>query len=163
MQPSLRERMLRIAADAMTATSVTVLSDRGHGTLDAVSIEQLLAGARQVGRRVIADIENTAGSVARYRGCDVMIRITTDGDPPAAAESLRLAAEAGTVLLVRPEGGLAIADRDGARMVATGTWLGNAGNYERIVAALAASLAVGRSAQTACLTAWSIIRPATPS
>ena len=163
MQPSLRERMLRIAGDAMTATSVTVLSDRGHGTLDDETIEQLLGGARQVGRRVIADLAGQANSIERFRGCDAVVRIAADGDPTVQAEQLRLAADLPAVLLVAPTGGLALADREGIVSLPTPPWSDPAADYARIVALYAAGIAVGRGSRAACHIASGATRPAMPS
>ena len=51
----LAERLLRIATDAMAATSVTVLSDYRKGVLESEVAQRLIAAARQLGRRVIVD------------------------------------------------------------------------------------------------------------
>ena len=46
IHPKLAERLVRIAGDAMAATSVTVLSDYGKGVLSADVPEQMVAAAR---------------------------------------------------------------------------------------------------------------------
>ena len=148
MQPLLRERMLRIAGDAMTATSVTILSDRGHGTLDAETVRQVLAGARQVGRRVIADLEGVDTPVERFRGCDAVVRLAGGDDAEAQAREIRRSADFSTVLLVG-SGDLIIADRDGVDRLPIGG-LSEPISYARVVAILAASLAVGRTPRAAC-------------
>ncbi len=137
MQLHLRERMLRIASDAMTATSVTVLSDRGHGVLDPETIGQLLAGARQAGRRVVADLGHDIGPVERFRGCDALIRVGLADDPCDEAESLRRSADLPSVILMVPDG-LVIADRDGVGGVSR-----PAGVAGRAGAHMAADLARG--------------------
>ena len=55
IHPRLAERLVRIARDAMAATSVTVLSDYGKGLLSGDVPAQLIAAAREAGRRVIVD------------------------------------------------------------------------------------------------------------
>src|SRR3954468_10898734 len=55
IQPRLAERMVRIALDAMAATSVTVLSDYGKGVLSGDIPTQLVAAARKAGRKLIVD------------------------------------------------------------------------------------------------------------
>src|SRR5271168_4753461 len=51
--PHLAERVLRIARDAMAATSITVLSDYRKGVLSGGLSAQLIAAAHHAGRRVI--------------------------------------------------------------------------------------------------------------
>src|ERR1700759_2210661 len=51
----LAERLLRIACDAMIATSVTVISDYQKGAISAGIASGLVAAARAAGRRVIVD------------------------------------------------------------------------------------------------------------
>ena len=163
MQPSLRERMIRIAGDAMTATSITVLSDRGHGTLDAETMEQILNGARSIGRRVIADLGHVACPVERFRGCDALIRVAAGTDPEAEAERIRGQADLPCVLLVLQDGGLAFADRDGTLLLPAPGWSDLATDYTKVVALYAAGMAVGRGSRAACRIACGAIRAAAPS
>ena len=162
MQLHLRERMLRIAGDAMTATSVTVLSDRGHGVLDPETIGQLLAGARQAGRRVVADLGDDIGPVDRFRGCDALIRVGLANDPSEEAETLRRSAELPSVVLMVPDG-VVIADRDGVVGVSRPAWEDMAADYARVVAVYAAAIAVGRSPRLACRIACGVIPLGAPS
>ena len=55
IQPRLAERLLRIARDAMAATSVTVLSDFHKGLLAGDVAAQLIAGRARGGPHVIVD------------------------------------------------------------------------------------------------------------
>jgi D-beta-D-heptose 7-phosphate kinase/D-beta-D-heptose 1-phosphate adenosyltransferase len=160
MQPNLRERMLRIAGDAMTATSLTVLSDRGDGTLDAETIRALVAGARQVGRRVVADLEQT-GDAGRIAGCDVLIGLGLGADcTDAAVDARRQAACVPVSVLFLPEGELMVCDRDGIGRLTLPPSRDASGDYARVVAAVAASVATGRGARQAVRIAAEIIRRA---
>src|SRR3954452_12771068 len=55
IQPKLADRMVRIARDAMMATRLTVLSDYSKGLLSPATVAELIAAARQTGRKVIVD------------------------------------------------------------------------------------------------------------
>ena len=55
IHPKLLERMLRIAGDAMMATSVTVLSDYAKGLFSGDVAALLIASARKSGRLVVVD------------------------------------------------------------------------------------------------------------
>src|SRR3954453_5404701 len=71
IHPKLAERMVRIALDAMAATSVTVLSDYGKGVLSGDIPAQLLTAARKAGRKLIVDPRGS--DFARYAGADVVM------------------------------------------------------------------------------------------
>ena len=71
IHPRLAERMLRIAIDAMAATSVTVLSDYGKGVLAGDVPGRLVAVARKAGRRLIVDPRGP--DHARYAGADIIM------------------------------------------------------------------------------------------
>ena len=150
MQPGLRERMLRIVGDAMTATSLTVLTERGDGTLDGPLIGQVLGHARQIGRRVIADVERGCEALGRFAGCDAAVGMTRAGRPVAdEAGALRRAHALPCVLLFDGAGGLAIADADGEEFLTGAGWADPAGDYPRVVASFAAAIAVGREPRVA--------------
>ena len=116
--PKLAERLLRIVRDAMAATSVTILSDYAKGVLAGAVPQQLIATARQAGRRVIADIHDT--DYARYAGADVVMpthhdlqrlsgdRLATDRDIEQAAAELRAEYGFGAVLVTRAEDGMTL-------------------------------------------------------
>ena len=67
----LAERVLRIARDAMAATSLTVLSDYHKGMLAEGLPAALVAAAAQAGRGVIAAPKGA--DVAAYAGADVLV------------------------------------------------------------------------------------------
>ena len=67
----LAERVLRIARDAMAATSLTVLSDYQKGMLTEGLPAALVAAAAQAGRGVIAAPKGAG--VAAYAGADVLV------------------------------------------------------------------------------------------
>ena len=160
MQPNLRDRMLRIASDAMTATSLTVLSDRGDGTLDTETIRALVAGARQVGRRVVADLE-LAGDAGRIAGCDVLIGLGFGAEcTDAAVDARRQAACVPVSVLFLPEGELMVCDRDGIGRLALPPSRDASADYARVVAAVAASVATGRGVRQAVRIAAEVIRRA---
>ncbi len=69
----LAERILRIARDAMAATSVSVLSDYRKGVLTGGLAPQLVAAARAAGRRVIVDPKGA--DLAPYAGADLIMPI----------------------------------------------------------------------------------------
>src|SRR5690348_7611799 len=71
IHPKLAERLVRIARDAMLATSVTVLSDYQKGLLTGDVPAQLIAAAREAGRPVIVDPKGPDHS--RYAGADVIM------------------------------------------------------------------------------------------
>jgi len=99
IQPRLAERMVRIALDAMAATSVTVLSDYGKGVLSGDVPVHLVAAARKAGRKLIVDPRGS--DFARYAGADVVMPnrvelaaathmpVDTDAAIVAAAQQLR--------------------------------------------------------------------------
>jgi D-beta-D-heptose 7-phosphate kinase/D-beta-D-heptose 1-phosphate adenosyltransferase len=89
IQPRLAERLLRIARDAMAATSVTVLSDYRKGLLAGELPAQLIAAAREAGRTVIVDPKGP--DYSRYAGADVIMPNRTD---LAEATGMRVDGEA---------------------------------------------------------------------
>ena len=71
IHPKLIDRMLRIATDAMAATSVTILSDYGKGVLSGDVPTRLIDAAHRVGRPVIVGPDGD--DFARYSGADVIM------------------------------------------------------------------------------------------
>src|SRR3954462_8558367 len=55
ISPKLADRMRRLAGDTLAATSVAVLSDYAKGVMGGDIPAQLIAAARQAGRRVVVD------------------------------------------------------------------------------------------------------------
>jgi D-beta-D-heptose 7-phosphate kinase/D-beta-D-heptose 1-phosphate adenosyltransferase len=153
----LAERVLRIARDAMAATSLTVLSDYGKGVLADGMAARLIAAAHESGRPVIAAPPRGISDqdLAAYAGADGLVLCRTDpdaagpGGDSAAGESgvaraaaLRAASGAGTLLLVEPAG-LALATAGGAWSFATAATRMSGGMLaDPLVAMLAAAMAV---------------------
>jgi D-beta-D-heptose 7-phosphate kinase / D-beta-D-heptose 1-phosphate adenosyltransferase len=123
IHPKLAERLLRIAYDAMAATSVTVLSDYGKGVLAGDVPRALVEAARKTGRRLIVDPRGT--DFARYAGADVVMpnrqelaaatHMPVDSELAiiAAAQSLRSRHGFGAVVVTRGNDGMTLVDGDG--------------------------------------------------
>ncbi len=150
----LAERLLRIATDAMAATSVTVLSDYRKGVLEAEVAQRLIAAARQLGRRVIVDPKGR--DYGRYAGADVVtpnrrelaeatgLGVEDERGIVAAAQVLLQRHGFGAVLVTRSEDGMSLIAPDLIRH-----FPGEArevfdvsGAGDTVVATLAAALAV---------------------
>jgi D-beta-D-heptose 7-phosphate kinase/D-beta-D-heptose 1-phosphate adenosyltransferase len=146
---------VRIAADAMAATSVTVLSDYAKGVLGATVAPQLIAAAKALGRQVIVDPKGA--DYARYAGADI---VTPNRRELAEATGLVLNSEtsivaAAEVLIQRHGFGAVLVTRaeDGMTLVTPGVvrhFPGEAkevfdvsGAGDTVVATLAAAVAVG--------------------
>lgn len=114
----LSERLIRIALDAMAATSVTVLSDYRKGVLSAPVCVALIEGAKKLGRPLIVDPKGR--DYERYRGADVLtpnrkelaeatgMPVDTEAQIVAAAQALREKHEFGAVLVTRSEDGMSL-------------------------------------------------------
>jgi len=120
IHPKLADRMLRIALDAMAATTVTILSDYGKGVLAADVPPRLVEAARKAGRRLIVDPRGS--DFARYAGADIVMpnrqelaaasRMPVDSEAAivAAAQSLRVAHGFGAVVVTRGNDGMTLVD-----------------------------------------------------
>src|ERR1700722_6128509 len=125
IHPRLAERMVRIAIDAMAATSVTVLSDYGKGVLAGDVPTQLLAAARASGRKLIVDPRGV--DFSRYSGADIVMPnrpelaaatgmpVDTEAAVVTAAVTLRERFEFGAVVVTRGNDGMTLVDADGVR------------------------------------------------
>jgi D-beta-D-heptose 7-phosphate kinase/D-beta-D-heptose 1-phosphate adenosyltransferase len=125
IQPRLAERLVRIARDAMAATSVTVLSDYRKGLLAGELPAQLIAAAREAGRAVIVDPKGP--DYSRYAGADIIMPNRTDlaeatgmrvdGEAAivSAATALRQRHGFGAVVVTRGNDGMTLLDAGGAR------------------------------------------------
>ncbi len=155
IEPRLAARMLRIAADALAATSVTVLSDYGKGVLAGNIPAGLLAAAREAGRPVIVD---TGGiDLDRFAGADYAVlkvralatatgmSTGTQAQIAAAARWMRKAHGFGAVVVNRRADGFYVVAADGEHAVPPGAGepFNFSGTGDTAVAAIAASLAVG--------------------
>jgi D-beta-D-heptose 7-phosphate kinase/D-beta-D-heptose 1-phosphate adenosyltransferase len=161
IHPKLADRLLRIARDAMAATTITVLSDYRKGVLAGDMPARLIAAARQAGRRVVVDLRGT--DYAPYHGADVIMpsrrdlaRATgmpVDGDAAVetAAEKLLRDYAFGAVVVTRAEDGMSLVSAHGAwhfRAEAAEVFDAS-GAGDTAVAALAASLAAGHDLHVA--------------
>jgi D-beta-D-heptose 7-phosphate kinase/D-beta-D-heptose 1-phosphate adenosyltransferase len=151
----LAERMIRIARDAMAATSVTVLSDYGKGMFAGDVAPQLIAAARQMGRRVVVDPKGE--NYARYAGADVVtpsrrelalatgMPVGTDDQIVAAAGFLMQSHGFGAVLVTCAEDGMILVGPDGVRRfpAEAADVYDVSGAGDTVVSTLAAGLAAG--------------------
>jgi D-beta-D-heptose 7-phosphate kinase / D-beta-D-heptose 1-phosphate adenosyltransferase len=124
IQPRLAERLMRIARDAMMATSVTVLSDYRKGVLAGELPTQLIAAAREAGRTVVVDPKGP--DYSRYAGADVIMpnrtdlaeatgmRVDSEAAVVAAATALRQRHGFGAVVVTRGNDGMTLLDASGA-------------------------------------------------
>jgi D-beta-D-heptose 7-phosphate kinase / D-beta-D-heptose 1-phosphate adenosyltransferase len=125
VQSRLAERMVRIARDAMAATSLTVLSDYRKGLLTGEVPTQLIGAAREAGRPVIVDPKGP--DFSRYAGADIIMpnrsdlaeatgmRVDSEAAIVAAATALRQRHGFGAVVVTRGNDGMTLVDRSGAR------------------------------------------------
>ncbi len=114
----LAERLVRIALDAMAATTVTVLSDYRKGVLSAEVAGQLIAGAKKLGRKVIVDPKGRDYGI--YKGADVItpnrreladatgMPVDTEAGLITAAQMLLADHNFGAVLVTRSEDGMSL-------------------------------------------------------
>ena len=169
IHPKLSERLVRIARDAMAATSVVVLSDYRKGVLAGDVPGQLIAIAHAAGRRVVVDMR--AGDFARYAGADVLVAHRADlvaeaegppeGPPEgddaiaAAAHAVRAALGIGAVLVKRGEEGLSLVDAEGAAhfRLDPAELVDLSGAGDAAVATMAAGLAAGLAVRLAAMLA----------
>jgi D-beta-D-heptose 7-phosphate kinase/D-beta-D-heptose 1-phosphate adenosyltransferase len=161
IHPKLAERMLRIAGDAMAATSVTVLSDYGKGVLAGDVPGKLVEMARGAGRRLIVDPRGP--DHARYAGADIVIpnrvdlaeatAMPVDSEPAivAAAKALRSRHGFGAVVVTRGNDGMTLVDDGGVRHfpAEAAEVYDISGAGDTAVATLAAAIAGGADIETA--------------
>src|SRR3984957_12642759 len=125
IHPKLAERLVRIALDAMAATSVTVLSDYGKGVLSADVPAKLVEAARTTGRKLIVDPRGS--DFSRYAGADVVMPnrqelaaathmpVDTEAQIVAAAQHLRTQHGFGAVVVTRGNDGMTLLDASGSQ------------------------------------------------
>lgn len=121
----LRERLIRIALDAMAATSITVLSDYRKGVLSEDVAQAMIAGAKALGRRIIVDPKGK--DYSRYNGADVVtpnrkelaeatnMAVDSEAGIVAAARTLLARHSFGAVLVTRAEDGMSLINADEIR------------------------------------------------
>jgi D-beta-D-heptose 7-phosphate kinase/D-beta-D-heptose 1-phosphate adenosyltransferase len=125
VHPKLAERLVRIARDAMAATSITILSDYQKGVMTGEVPAQLIAAAREAGRPVIVDPKGP--DYSRYAGADIIMpnrtdlaeatgmRVDSEAAIVAAATALRQRHGFGAVVVTRGNDGMTLLDDSGAR------------------------------------------------
>ena len=156
IHPRLADRLVRIAADAVAATAVMVLSDYRKGVLAGDTPARLIAAARSAGRKVVVDPRG--GIPGRFAGADLFVPdcaelaeatglpCGTDTEIAAAAEALRAAHGFGAVLVIRGEAGVTlVGDGAAARHLPADVaeMIDPAGAIDAVVSVAAAGLAVG--------------------
>ncbi len=124
IHPRLAERLVRIARDAMAATSVTVLSDYRKGLFAGEVPPQLIAAAREAGRPIIVDPKGP--DYARYAGADIIVpnrtdlaeatgmRVDSEAAIISAATALRQRHGFSAVVVTRGNDGMTLLDDSGA-------------------------------------------------
>lgn len=122
IHPRLADRMVKIAADAVAATAMLVLSDYGKGVLDGATAQRLIEAAHAAGRRVVVDPKGR--DYARYAGADIVTPNRAElaeatGMPVDSEEAILDAMRAlaaryrfGAVLVTRSEDGMTLLDGD---------------------------------------------------
>ncbi|MGH7120453.1 MAG: D-glycero-beta-D-manno-heptose-7-phosphate kinase [Acetobacteraceae bacterium] len=151
----LAEQLLRIAADTMAATSVTVLSDYAKGVIGKETAPALIATARRLGRPVIVDPKGT--DYCRYAGAAIItpnrrelqlatgIALDSEAAVINAATNLRDAHGFGAVLVTQSEDGMTLVDATGAQHfpAEAAEVFDVSGAGDTVIATLAAGLAAG--------------------
>ena len=155
IHPKLAERMLRIARDAMAATSLTVLSDYRKGLMTQDVAGRLVAAAKQAARPVVVDLRGDA--FAAYAGADAMLIsrrdlaralgqvLDDDAAVAQAAHHVRVAHQFGAVLVTRAEDGMTLALEGEVRHLRgeAAEVFDLSGAGDTAVGTLAAALAIG--------------------
>ena len=157
----LAERMLRIAGDALAATSVTVLSDYGKGVLAGDVAPKIIEAARAATRPVVVSPRGI--HYDRYAGADVIVpsqrdvesvtgmSVSTHDKLAAAARWLRTTHGFGAVLVNRGAEGFSLISADVEMHLPPmfSDAFDLSGSGDTAVSALAAGLAAGVDLPTA--------------
>lgn len=160
IHPRLADRLIKIATDAVAATSTVVLSDYGKGVLAGDIPARLIQAARAAGRRVVVDPKG--GDHTRFAGADLIIPepaelagatgmpVHDEASAAAAASVLSDMHGFGAVLVPRVPDGLTllVVEPNGERIVqhlrAEASEVHDpAGGGDAVVATMAAGLAAG--------------------
>jgi D-beta-D-heptose 7-phosphate kinase/D-beta-D-heptose 1-phosphate adenosyltransferase len=156
----LAERLLRIAGDAMVATSVTVLSDYNKGVLARETPTKLIDAARAAGRPVVVDPRGS--DFERFANADVIVltlralaaatgmAVSTEPQIESAARWLRTTHGFGAVVINRRAEGFCLVTAQFSHTVPppAGEMLDFTGAGDTAVAAIAAALATGQDLLT---------------
>lgn len=120
IHPRLADRMVKIAGDAVAATTVLVLSDYGKGVLDGETARRLIDAAHAAGRPVVVDPKGR--DYSRYDGADIVtpnraelaeatgMPVDSEEAILAAMRALKAAHRFGAVLVTRSEDGMTLLD-----------------------------------------------------
>ncbi len=155
IHPKLAERLLRITQDALTATTVTVLSDYNKGVLSGDVAARIIAAARTANRRVVVDPKGS--DYARYAGADVItpnrralaeatgLAVDTDAAVVHAAQALRAQHGFGAVVVTRAQDGMTLVGEGAPHHfpAEAAEVFDVSGAGDTVVATLAAGLAAG--------------------
>ena len=155
VHPKLAERMLRIAGDALAATSVTVLSDYRKGLLSGDVARHVIEAARAAGRPTVVDPRGP--DYDRFAGADVAVpnlreleqatgmNVGSAKRIASAAAWLRTAHGFGAVVVNRGADGLSLVSAEDTLHVppAMAEVFDLSGSADTVVSALAAGLAIG--------------------
>ncbi|AHJ65481.1 D-glycero-D-manno-heptose-7-phosphate 1-kinase [Granulibacter bethesdensis CGDNIH4] len=155
IQDRLSDRLLRIARDAMAATSITVLADYGNGLLSGPVISGISLAARAAGRPLV--VAPSLGRSVLFAGADIIVpgrrelshatglACETPEQVEIAAAELRARFGHRAVMALRQDGGLTLADESGTRTLGTiaGEKARLSGVTEAVVATVSAALAAG--------------------
>jgi len=162
IHPRLADRLVKIASDAVAATTTLVLSDYKKGVLAGDIPARLIASAQAANRRVVVDPKG--GDHGRFAGADLIIPepeelagatgmpVHDEASVAAAASALRRAHGFRAVLVPRAPDGLTLLEleADGTETVrhfrAEASEVHDpAGGGDAVVAVVAAGLATGLS------------------
>ena len=162
IHPRLADRLVKIASDAVAATTTLVLSDYKKGVLAGDIPARLIASAQAANRRVVVDPKG--GDHGRFAGADLIIPepeelagatgmpVHDEASVAAAASALRRAHNFRAVLVPRAPDGLTLLEleADGTETVrhfrAEASEVHDpAGGGDAVVAVVAAGLATGLS------------------
>jgi len=159
----LGERLVKIAADAMAATSVTILSDYRKGVLAPEIARQLIATAKSIGRTIIVDPKGQDWS--HYAGADLITPnrrelaeasgcpIDSENEIVLAAKSLIERFRFGAILVTRSEDGMSLITAGGLVRhypAEAAEVYDVSGAGDTVVATIAAGLAAGLALPVAC-------------
>ena len=162
IHPRLADRLVRIATDAVAATSVVVLSDYQKGVLSGDVAARIIAAARTAGRPVV--VEPKGGELARFTGADLIVPeaealatatglpVGTEAELAAACIALKHTYKLGAVLVPRGPDGLTLVHGQDEVLhlrAEASDQHDPAGASDAVVAVLAASLAAGLKLVTA--------------
>ena len=159
IHPRLADRLVRIATDAVAATTVMVLSDYRKGVLAGDTPTRLIAAARTAGRRVVVDPKGgglTAVDLGRFAGADLIIPDQAElaeatGLPTASEEEVAVAGAAlrashgfGAVLVLRGAAGISLVTETALHLPCDVVeMIDPAGAGDAVVAVAAAGMAAG--------------------